>query len=91
MSTTLLFIFLVVWVPLTVMESEVIKDWRLVDGKVITRFIFLLSSRGLIHPFVYFAISRDMRKAAVDVYIKCSCCAGNHQSDAEASSPKDKD
>lgn len=66
-------LYLVLWVPLTVMDRYFLEDWRDVDYRVIIVFIYLFIGRSVLHPSLFFVISKDIRKEAVDLFFRCRC------------------
>ncbi|KAK3716744.1 hypothetical protein QZH41_018233, partial [Actinostola sp. cb2023] len=72
-AATQLILYLLLWIPLTVMDWAFLKDWRMVNYRVIITFVFLFLCRSLFNPIIYFAFSPDMRKEFVNLCLRCKC------------------
>ena len=66
-SCAVFVLYLILWTSIAVVQSIIIVDWRKVDYRVVIALFFVYQSRGLLHPFIYLLLSREMRNA----FTKC--------------------
>ncbi|XP_028515225.1 probable G-protein coupled receptor 101 [Exaiptasia diaphana] len=76
LCSAMFLLYILLWVPLTIMDWAFLKDWRDLDYRVTIAFIFLFFGRSLFNPILCFVISSNIRKEFVNLFVRCKCVNG---------------
>ncbi|XP_031556326.1 G-protein coupled receptor 161-like [Actinia tenebrosa] len=82
-ASTQFAVYIVLWVPLTVMNSIYLKDWRDIEFRVITFFLFVFMGRTIINPILCLVVSADIRREFAKTIFRCRCKRDNETSEQE--------